>query len=69
MVSIKKILLFSIISIAIIAALIFFFPSQILGIFFRDIKPIDDSDLTFEKMVVPQEQNAYYDLEDAVSKA
>ncbi|MFA5747431.1 MAG: hypothetical protein WC926_05200, partial [Candidatus Paceibacterota bacterium] len=68
MVSIKKILLFSIISIAIIAALIFFFPSQILGIFFRDIKPIDDSDLTFEKMVVPQEQNAYYDLEEADEK-
>jgi hypothetical protein len=60
--SVKKILLFSIIFIAIVAALIFFFPSQILGIFFRDIKPIDDSDLTFEKIDVPKEQNAYYDF-------
>jgi hypothetical protein len=60
--SIKKIVLFSIIFIAIVAALIFFFPSQILGVFFRDIKPIDDSDLTLEKIDVPQEQNAYYDF-------
>jgi hypothetical protein len=60
--SVKKIVFFSIIFIAIIAALIFFFPSQILGVFFRDIKPIDDSDLTLEKIDVPQEQNAYYDF-------
>jgi hypothetical protein len=65
----KKIIISIVFFIIIVLALLFFFPSQILGIFFRDIKPIDDSDLTFEKMVVPQEQNAYYDLEEASSKA
>ncbi|MFA5249505.1 MAG: hypothetical protein WC397_03160 [Candidatus Paceibacterota bacterium] len=58
----KKIIISIIFFIIIVLALLFFFPSQILGVFFRDIKPIDDSDLTFEKMVVPQEQNAYYDF-------
>lgn len=47
---------------AILVLAFFIFPSFFLGLFFRDIAPIEDSDLRFEKVDVPNEQNAYYDF-------
>lgn len=41
----------------------------IFGIFYgRDIPPIDDSDLRLSKVEIPREKNAYYDVEEAISK-
>ncbi|MSR76054.1 MAG: hypothetical protein EXS68_00480 [Candidatus Ryanbacteria bacterium] len=39
----------------------YFLPS-ILGLFSRDIAPIDDSDLRLQKISIPDDQNAYFDL-------
>ena len=42
-------------------SLIILFPS-FLGLFSWDIPPIDDSDLALEKIEIPKEENAIYDL-------
>lgn len=41
----------------------------VFGIFFgRDIPPIDDSDLSLSKVEIPKEQNAFYELMEALNK-
>lgn len=39
----------------------FFFPLA-MSLFFKDIPPIDDRDLQLQKVDIPKEQNAFYDL-------
>ena len=60
----KKLRKFILIFFGIIGAIalsLYFFP-VILGFIVKDIPPIDDSDLRLQKVEIPNEQNAYYDL-------
>ena len=58
----RKIVLM-IIGLIILVIVLFFQMPNILGLFIKDIPPIDDSDLKITKVDVPKEQNAYYILE------
>lgn len=44
-----------------LAVLGYFLPN-ILGLFFRDSGPIDDSDLRLQKTMIPDSENGYFDL-------
>ncbi len=44
--------------------LVEFFTPAILGLFSKDIPPIDDSDITLKKVIVLDNENAYFDLMD-----
>ena len=56
-----KIILLIIATLVFIAVAIFFIPS-LLGIFFKDIDPIDYSDFSLKKVNVSDNENAYFDL-------
>jgi len=58
----KKVLLTTIIGLVAAVVVIFFSFPYILNLFAKDIPPIDDSDLQLQKVYVPENENAYYDL-------
>jgi hypothetical protein len=55
-------IIFFIIGIIIFITMLFYAVPYMLGIFFKDISSIDDSDLQLETIIVSEEENAYYDL-------
>lgn len=57
----KKVVLISVGVLVFLGAVAYFLP-VILGFFFRDIAPIDDSDLKLQRVYVPDSENAYFDL-------
>lgn len=57
----KKIILIFFGIIGISALFLYFFP-VIMGFVVKDNPPIDDSDLRLQRVEIPEEQNAYYDL-------
>lgn len=42
--------------------LLYLFTPKILGLFYKDILPVYDSDLTLQKISIPENENAFYDL-------
>lgn len=61
---VRKVFLFILITLGILIVAFINIP-RVLSLFAHDIPPVDDSDIRLQKLVIPNSENGYFDLEAA----